>query len=115
MAEYDARIGAELEIKAYRKATFPMTVTVTETNSGDVFDLTDYSFKMQVKRTFDGVTVVSMDITVTISTGVIEIAKAYASMDLPAGDYVYDLQATYPDASVHPWLWGKMKITDKVT
>lgn len=115
MAEYDARIGKELNILAYRNKTFPMSVEVTNTSDGSVFNLSGYSFKMTLKRTFDNASVIAMDITTTVTTGIIEISKAFDKMDIPAGNYVYDLVATYPDGSVHVWLYGKMTITDKVT
>ena len=115
MAEYDARIGKELNILAYRNKTFPMNIIATVTSTGDVFDLTDYSFKMQLKKTFDDSPVVSMDISVTIGTGLIDISKAFGKMDIPAGEYVYDLETTYPDTTTQAWLWGKITITDKVT
>ena len=63
MATYDSRVGAELDIKAFRFATFPMNILVTNTSTGAVFDLTNYSFRMQVRKTYDGPPIVSMDIS----------------------------------------------------
>ena len=80
--------------------------------------MTDYVFVLTVKNSA-GSTVLTFsggDWTGTPASGLITFSKSAATMaGIAAGVYVYDLQVTYPDATVITYTHGKFVVDSDIT
>jgi len=117
--EVSAEVVQTLNIRAKRRDTFELNVSVTDSDGAD-FDFTTHTALMHVRdaASEDGtllVTLTTADSSITLTDGTIALLKSAAGMDVEAGEYFYDLQITYPDGSVKTWLEGGFTVTDDVT
>lgn len=120
MAQVNLDISQRLDITCRKSDTFSLDVIFKDANGAGV-DLTSYTeFKMEVRRhdrktgTANLVfTLTGGDISVNAS-GLMNIEKSAVTMNIPSGDYVYDLQAV-DGTGVHTWLKGKFIVNEDVT
>lgn len=110
-------ISQTLNIKARRRDTFSLSINVTDAN-GNNFDFTTHTASMNVMDAPGGTTILSFATGgsgITLTDGNIALLKSAAAMNIAADEYVYDLQVTYPDASVKTWFKGSFTVNDDVT
>lgn len=106
-------------IKARQGSTFNFNFTIS--TNGTAWDLTGCSAAMQVRSSASsskkilnfsntsGITLGGSDGTVSVT------ASASTLAAIPAGNYVYDFELTYPDDTVVALLEGKFIINAEVT
>lgn len=118
MADANLIIKQTLNITCMKNDTFNLDMDWT--NSADIaVDLTLYTFKVQVKRnaasTISLLTFDDSDFTKDAS-GNLTMTKSAADMDIEAGVYHYDMQATtISDGSIATWMGGRFTISEDVT
>lgn len=106
-------------MKAKRRDTFEVNINFTDADGND-FVFTTHTAKMEVRTALanDGGTVLvtlNSPSEIVMTTGRVQLIKDKANMDIDPGDYFYDLQITYPDATVRTWVQGAFVVTDDVT
>lgn len=103
--------------KLYKGDTWETELTFTDELDAAV-DLGAALLKMQIKRNANDVEVLK---ELSIGSGLVlsgtgnNIVTISTVADLPATQYVYDLQATYPGGKVTTFLRGIITITEDVT
>jgi len=108
--------AAQVNICTRRGDTFVLEVNVSD-KDGQRIDLTNYTFKMEVREYDNGPLVIaSSDITLSgTDQGVLTITIAAADMLVDAGTYVYGVQATLvADSTVSTWLYGTFEVIQDI-
>lgn len=118
MASTNLVIKVSLDVTCMRRDTFSLDMDWTDSNTNPI-DLTAYTFKSQVKQletsstaliTFD-----DSDFTKD-ADGNLTMSKSASDMDISAGTYYYDIQATKTsDSTVETWAGGLFIVQQDVT
>lgn len=109
MAEY-------VEITIEQGASFSSTITVNDA-AGDAFDLTDYTGKAQVRKSYYSTTATDFTVTIPSPTSgemVIEM-PATTTANLAPGRYVYDVIVVDDQGDVTRLFEGTAAVTPGVT
>jgi hypothetical protein len=108
-------MSGKYNIVAEQGATFNLNFRV-ETD-GTPWDLSDYTFAMQVRRSSSSTTTL-LDVTSATMTSVghvsVEVSAAEMT-DVPAGRWVYDIELTSSGDEVTRILEGRFIVTPEVT
>ena len=92
---------------------------ITDTTPGNEMDLSGVEPKMQIRKcSADGRLVKTLIIGDGLEWTAQEEGTFYLEpflITFPSGDYVYDIQFTYPSSSVVTYLYGNLKIINDVT
>jgi len=108
--------AAQVNICTRRGDTFVLEVNVSD-KDGQRIDLTNYTFKMEVREYDNGPLVISSS-NITLSgtdQGVLTITITAANMLVDAGTYVYGVQATLvADSTVSTWLYGTFEVIQDI-
>lgn len=109
-------IKAGLKFRVQAGDSFTRRFTFTDAD-GAAIDLSEHSFKMQVKDVEGTVLLewLNAEFIPWLSTGVYEIYKTADEMDVTPGTYTYDLQVTYPGEEVRTWMFGNFEILNQTT
>ena len=116
MASINLVIKQDLDITCMRNDTFELDMDWTDSSSNPV-DLTDYTFKAQVRKKSTSSAVLTFedsDFTKDAS-GNLLMQKSASSMNIASGVYEYDLQATNTDGTVTTWMGGLFVIQEDIT
>ena len=111
-------MSGKYNIVAKQGATFSKTSTIS--NDGTPWDLTGYSGRMQVRRSFNN-SVKLLDLVsptnITLSNvGVITITVPASVMaTVPSGRWLYDLEIESSGGEVYRLLEGRFAVTPEVT
>jgi hypothetical protein len=108
-------MSGKYNIVAEQGATFNLNFRV-ETD-GTAWDLSDYTFAMQVRRSSSSTTTL-LDITSATMTSVGRVSAtvdAATMSDVPAGRWVYDIELTSSGDEVTRILEGRFIVTAQVT
>lgn len=118
MANVNLDIAQTLNITCRKNDTFLMDLVFTNDDTSAI-DLTEYTFKMQIRRrkdataslyTFSG----SGSFPIQTANGALRIYSD--AIDMRSGSYLYDLQATHiSSGQIITWLMGSFIINDDVT
>ena len=96
---------------------FSLSIAFRNKNDLTPFDLTGYSFKMQVRRA-DKSLVFTLEqptnITVIGNIVTITISNAHTSMMEPCFEYYYDLQSSN-GGNITTWIRGRLIVMQQVT
>ena len=108
-------MSGKYNIVAEQGATFNLNFRV-ETN-GTPWNLTGYTFAMQVRRsTSSNTTLLNIDDATMTSVGHVSVSIPAAIMDnVPAGRWVYDIELTSSGEEVTRILEGRFIVTAQVT
>ena len=108
-------MSGKYNIVAEQGATFNLNFRV-ETD-GTPWNLTGYTFKMQVRRsTSASTTLLNITSATMTSVGHVSATVSAATMaDVPAGRWVYDIELTSSGAEVTRILEGRFIVTAEVT
>lgn len=108
-------MSGKYNIVAEQGATFNLDFRV-ETD-GTPWNLTDYDFAMQVRRSTSSNTTLLEIISATMtSNGHVSATASAADMaDVPAGRWVYDIELTSSGGEVTRILEGRFIVTPEVT
>jgi hypothetical protein len=108
-------MSGKYNIVAEQGATFNLNFRV-ETD-GVAWDLSDYTFAMQVRRsTSSTTTLLNITSATMTSVGHVSATVSAATMaDVPAGRWVYDIELTSSGAEVTRILEGRFIVTAEVT
>jgi hypothetical protein len=108
-------MSGKYNIVAEQGATFNLNFRV-ETD-GTPWNLTDYDFAMQVRRSTSATTTL-LDVTSATMTSVGHVSVDVAAtemVDVPAGRWVYDIELTSSGGEVTRILEGRFIVTPEVT
>jgi hypothetical protein len=108
-------MSGKYNIVAEQGATFNLNFRV-ETD-GTPWNLTGYTFAMQVRRSTSATTTL-LDITSATMTSVGHVSATVSAAtmnDVPAGRWVYDIELTSSSAEVTRILEGRFIVTPQVT
>ena len=111
-------ITGKYNISAKQGATYSQTFTVE--NDGTPWNLSSYSARMQVRRSFSDsgklLDLVSPTNITLSSVGVITITVSALSMaDVPSGRWLYDLEVQSSGGEVYRVLEGRFVVSPEVT
>ena len=108
-------MSCKYNIVAEQGATFNLNFRV-ETD-GTPWDLSDYTFAMQVRRsTSSNTTLLDIESATMTSVGHVSVEVDAATMaDVPAGRWVYDIELTSSGDEVTRILEGRFIVTAEVT
>jgi len=97
-------------------STFSVDIDVTDAD-GDALNLTNYTVKGQMRKTYTSSTATTFESEITNATGgVVTISlTATATNGLKAGRYVYDVEITSPTSVVTRIVEGQVEVTPGVT
>jgi len=109
----------KLNIQALRGDTFkeyPFEILI----NSDPLDLTDAVIKMDVKKDACGIPLLSlssvMDNGITITDAVSGLFKINEQIiNIPAGNYQYDIQITLENGTVNTWVGGLFQVINTIT
>jgi hypothetical protein len=94
--------------------------SITFQRNGSAMDLTDALLEMQVRASLDSPVVLDLStkngsilINQPLSSGVVSIPAQI--IDIPIGNYIYDLKLTLPTGEVKTYLNGSWSILSHVT
>lgn len=117
MASINLVVREELDITCMQNDTFKLDMDWTDTND-DPIDLTNYTFKCEVRKSKDRTAVLTFgtnDFTKD-AIGNLLMKKSASDMDVKAGVYQYDLQATETvSGDVATWLGGLFVVQGDIT
>ena len=118
MSSVNLVLKVSLDITCMRKDTFSLDMDWTDSNTNPI-DLTAYTFKSQVRQTETSSTALltfsDSDFTKDAS-GNLTMTKAASDMDIAAGNYYYDIQATKTsDSTVQTWAGGLFIVQQDIT
>ena len=117
MASVNLVVREELDITCMQNDTFKLDMDWTDTND-DPIDLTNYTFKCEVRKSKDRTAVLTFgtnDFTKD-AIGNLLMKKSASDMDVKAGVYQYDLQATETvSGDVATWLGGLFVVQGDIT
>lgn len=111
-------MSGKYNIAAKQGATFSKTFTVS--NDGTPWNLTGYSGRMQVRRSFNNETKLlnltsPTNITLSSSGEVAVVVTASVMATVPAGRWLYDLEVESSNGEVYRLLEGRFAVTPEVT
>ncbi len=108
-------MSGKYNIVAEQGATFNLNFRV-ETD-GTAWDLSDYTFAMQVRRsTASSTTLLDIDTATMTALGQVSVTVSAATMsDVPAGRWVYDIELTSSGDEVTRILEGRFIVSPQVT
>lgn len=108
-------MSGKYNIVAEQGATFNLNFRV-ETD-GVAWDLSDYTFAMQVRRSASATTtLLNITSAAMTSLGHVSVTVSAATMtDVPAGRWVYDIELTSSGDEVTRILEGRFIVTAEVT
>ena len=108
-------MSGKYNIVAEQGATFNLNFRV-ETD-GTPWDLSDYGFAMQVRRSTSATTtLLNLDTASMNSVGHVSVTVPASTMaDIPAGRWVYDIELTSSGSEVTRILEGRFIVTAEVT
>jgi len=107
-------IKAPLNIRVQAGDTFTRRFTFIQDDAP--LDLTGYELKLQVKDTSGTQLFVWLNADFTlISTGIYQVTKSAAAMNVTPDNYIYDLQITYPSGEQRTWMYGNFEIYNQTT
>ena len=109
--EYNPLEETEVTLFGRQETTFSLPIFVTNDDDTD-FDFTNYSATMSLKERYDGDSV--LDMSIALTTGLIDISKKATGMTIENGLYYYDLKIT-KELITHRWIYGTILIQPKVT
>lgn len=97
-------------------STFSVDIDVTDAD-GDALNLTNYTVKGQMRKTYTSSTATTFVSEITNATaGVVTISlTATTTNGLKAGRYVYDVEITSPNSVVTRIVEGQVEVTPGVT
>lgn len=118
MASTDLVLKVALNVTCMKRDTFKLDMDWTDSNTNPI-DLTAYTFKSEVKKTKNASTAIltfsDSDFTKD-SSGNLLMQKSASDMNISAGSYYYDIQATKTsDSSVETWVGGTFVVQQDVT
>jgi len=117
MASVNLVVREELDITCMQNDTFKLDMDWEDTND-DPIDLTNYTFKCEVRKSKDRTAVLTFgtnDFTKDAS-GNLLMKKSASDMNVKAGVYQYDLQATETvSGDVATWLGGLFVVQGDIT
>lgn len=117
MASVNLDIAQSLDITCRRGDTFKLVMNITDSSNQPV-DVTQYSFRMEVKSSVSGdpvTTFTNADFEKN-SNGTLTIKKAATDMLFAAGGYLYDIEATLnSDNTVQTWITGTLVLNQDIT
>ena len=111
----------------YNNLLIPQGATFSENlylkdSAGDAIDLTNYTARMSLKKTYDDTTaVISLTtengrITITGATGLVQLSiTASDTAALANGVYVYDLELINASGEVDRYIQGTIRVSREVT
>ena len=95
-------------------------ITCTRTDVNDVttaIDLTNVNLRMDFKKSKEGAAIKSISdgagITKTDATNGILTIDSFLNLD--GGNYIYDLEFTYADGTIHTYLKGTYTVIEDIT
>jgi uncharacterized membrane protein YkoI len=108
-------MSGKYNIVANQGATFNLNFRV-ETD-GTAWDLSDYTFAMQVRRsTSSSTTLLNITSATMTALGQVSVTVNATTMDtVPAGRWVYDIELTSSGAEVTRILEGRFIVSPQVT
>jgi len=112
---------AQLDLNARRGDTFYQEIEAIDGSTNTAFDFSAAfdSAKMQIRELRSSPILVELDSAtvgeITLAAGKITLTKAAADMDIPAGEYLYDVQGTTAAGEVFTIIAGKVTFSDDVT
>jgi hypothetical protein len=111
-------MSGKYNIVAKQGATFSKTFTIS--NDGTPWNLTGYSGRMQVRRSFSSGTKLldltsPLDITLSGSGEISVTVSAIVMATVPSGRWLYDLEVQSNDGEVYRILEGRFAVTPEVT
>jgi len=97
-------------------STFSVDIDVTDAD-GDALNLTNYTVKGQMRKTYTSSTATTFESEITNATGgIVTISlTATTTNGLKAGRYVYDVEITSPTSVVTRIVEGQVEVTPGVT
>tara|TARA_Y100001951_G_C11125631_1_gene175317 strand:+ start:172 stop:519 length:348 start_codon:yes stop_codon:yes gene_type:complete len=95
---------------------FDVSFTLKDSD-GDAIDVTDFTFKAEVKRRAETGLIKSFTVTKTnASGGVIKLEMTGANtLDLPVGKLVWDLVAKDDADKIRRYIYGDVTVTESVS
>lgn len=121
MASINLDISQRLDITCRKNDTFSLDLDI-KNSSGSAIDLTSYTFTMQVKDSTSvgaSVIIASSNVSFTADAlGNLNVKITGANMNVAAGDYVYDIQATSGSGGtelIRTWIYGFFKVNQDIT
>lgn len=108
--------AAKVNICCRRGDTFVLEVNISD-KDGQRIDLTNYTYKMEVREYDNGPLVIaSSNISISgTDQGVLTITITSTNMEVDAGTYVYGVQATLTaDSTVSTWLYGTFDVVQDI-
>jgi hypothetical protein len=111
-------MSGKYNIAAKQGATFLKTFTIS--NDGVPWNLTGYSGRMQVRRSFNNQTKLlnlssPSDITLSSSGQISVTVSASVMATVPPGRWLYDLEVESNGGEVYRLLEGRFAVTPEVT
>lgn len=96
---------------------FTTNVTVSETGTGEFTDLTGYTVRAQMRKTYTSQTAYDFEAVVAdAAAGALTITlNAAATAALKPGRYVYDIEIESPNQKVTRVVEGQIEVTPRVT
>lgn len=114
----DLAIAGELDVTCKEGDTFILQLLFKDDN-GNLIDLTNYSFAMEVKKRARWSSTILANSVFTFTAnanGELDIEADASDMEVKAGCYKYDLELTNNSTGVvETWLQGDFIITSDVT
>jgi len=118
MSEISTDIAKYKKITCRRRDTLSFWLDWVTVQDGSDIDLEGFGFLMQVKYNLSGNLALELSIEnsrISISGKRTTFIVPNSGMDIPAGQYSYDLQVTYPSGTVRTWLYGIFVVKNDVS
>ena len=110
-------VAKRVDITCRKGDTFVLDLAFTDA-TGTAFDLTTYTWKLDVKETDDSVADIISDTSFTYTgtaAGALQITATAAAMAaVDGGLYVYDLQSTVSGV-VTTWVYGVFQVNEDIS
>lgn len=107
---------AQYNIKIWRNDTWSQTFAIKSNNIP--VDLTGCEVLIEVKKK-PGVSVSELTLTNTNGVSIIgddsNMIVLNKLVDIPAGNYVYDINVTFPSGEVKTYVWGNFFVQEDVS
>ena len=118
MADAITNVGAELNLQHYAGDTLPLVITATDNNNQPI-DVSQYLFKMQVKKRLrynePPLMTLSLGNGITLGGLVNIVILNWQHPQLRGRLYYYDLEVTLPNGTIQSWLYGTIDMMQDVT
>lgn len=113
-----SQVPVSQAVESVRGDDMDLMCTVTDSDTGDVVDVSGWTVTAQIRASADAAT--PTDLTTDVSSngdsGIIYVSLADTdSDDLDAGEYVWDVQAVLDDGTVRTIVGGTWTIIADVT